>query len=160
MKRPTIKSLFLMVMVFIIILLVVFFLWIVYGTPIHDFRLWILERQFTHTDIHHPIESISLGRKSYLGGPSTHGDRVCIYAVGEARSTSLGENDIRQAYQNITVAGLPLKVFFADGNDWPYELPFVIWQEELWGMSPTENTVYMVYIASKYHFLGDLRCDD
>lgn len=135
-------------------------MWIVYGTPIHDFRLWMLERQFTYASIPHPVGSILLERKSYLGGPSTHGDGVCIYVVGEVRSTSLEESDVRQAYQNITISNLPLKVFLADADDWPYELPFVIWQEELHDMPPTENTVYIVYVASRQHFLGDLRCDD
>ncbi|MEK7607780.1 MAG: hypothetical protein AAB484_02595 [Patescibacteria group bacterium] len=110
--------------------------------------------------IYHPDESTLLRRTSYLGGPSTHGDRVCIYVVGEVRSTSLRENDIRQVYQDITIAGLPLKVFFVDGKDWPYELPFVIWQEEFWDIPPINNTVYIVYVASRHHFLGDLRCDD
>ena len=74
----------------------------------------------------------------------------------------LQEDVIRQTYQDIKVKNLPLKVFFADGTDWPQESPFVNWQDELWDMSHvnTNDTLYIVYIATKHPFLGDFRCDD
>lgn len=160
MKRLSIKKIFLMVTAFLVLLLMGFFIWIIYGTPIHDFRLWSLERQFIRASIDHPAGSILLERKSYLGGKSTHGDGVCIYAFGEVRSAPLGKEDVLRTYKDIATAKFPIKVFFADGNDWPYELPFVIWQEELESIAPTDNAVYIVYLSSQRHFLGDRRCDD
>ena len=151
----------------ILTLFVVFFVIVFYlyrGVPIHDINVWSLERSFARTNINHP-KSVLLEKKTYLGGPDTHGSQRCVYAVGEMRVTPLKEDNIRQAYQNITVkfgskTYLPLKVFFVDGEDWPQELPFVMWQDKLLDMFKTENTVYIVYVSTEHPFLLDQRCDD
>lgn len=160
MRRFNIKKAFLIIIIFIIVFIAGFFGWIFYGAPIHDFRLWMMEQHFARAAIHHPNNSIFLEKKIYLGGPDTHGSGICVYAVGEVRIAPLSKNDIRNAYQNIKVKDLPLKVFFADENDWPYESPFVDWQDELWDMPYANNTLYIIYATVKYPFLGDFRCDD
>ena len=162
MSRSFIKKAFLIVIVFIVLFLIGVFKWVFYGAPIHDFRLWIMEQHFARTMIQHPNNSVFLEKKIYLGGPDTHGSGACAYAVGELRTATLPKDIIRQAYQDIKVKNLLLKVFFADGTDWPQESPFVNWQDELWDMSHvnTNDTLYIVYIATKHPFLGDFRCDD
>lgn len=162
MRRSFIKKAFLIVIVFIGIFLIGIFKWVFYGAPIHDFRLWVMEQYFANTTIQHPNNSVFLEKKTYLGGPDTHGSGTCVYAVGELRVAKLPEDIIRQEYQDIKVKKIPLKVFFTDGKDWPQESPFVNWQDELRDMSHAnaDNTLYIIYIATKYPFLGDLRCDD
>lgn len=151
--------------VFLVLFLGILFVWAYHGVPIHDFNLWRLEKSFAYTTIRHPSDSVLLEKKVYLGGPDTHGSGRCVYAVGEMRASILAEGDIRRTYQDVSVKfgnklRLPLKVFFADGKDWPQESPFVDWQDELWNMPQGESVLYVVYVSTKYPFLGDWRCDD
>lgn len=133
------------------------FVWIFFGTPIHDFRLWILEQQFTHANTRHPAESILLGRRDYLG-PSPYGSK-CVYAVGEVRNSILDKDSIRRTYQ-ATVRNFPLQIYFTDESELPYEIPFGEWQNGLEDTLKATSTTYIVYAAKKHHFLGDLRCDN
>lgn len=156
MRRFTAKKILLITVVLLIVLLAGSFVWIFYGAPIHDLRLWIMERQFIRARISHPSESILLGRKSYLG-PSFYG-RACVYAVGEVRHVALPTSDVLIAYQNVNIGKLPLKIYFTDESELPYDVPFGEWQDGL--VEIKTDTGYIVYIASRHHFLGDLRCDD
>lgn len=151
--------------VIFVFLLGVLFFWIAYGEPVHDINVWWLERSFYATEIPHPSGSVLLEKKKYLGGPSMHGDNRCVYAVGETRSASLSKEDIRETYQGIVVGfwkeRLPLKVLFADEYEGPQSMPYVNWQDELYRMSPSVNTRYVVYVGTERPILFfDLRCDD
>lgn len=131
--------------------------WIFHGAPIHDLRLWILEREFAHANTHHPAESVSLEQRSYLG-PSPYG-RKCVYAIGEVRHSTLDKDNVRRVYQAI-VRNFPLQIYFTDESELPYEIPFGEWQNGLEDTLQGTSTTYIVYVAKKHHFLGDLRCDD
>jgi hypothetical protein len=133
------------------------FVWIFYGAPIHDINLWTLEKQFARASINHPIESVLLGRRNYLG-PSPYGSR-CVYAIGEVRHAALDKDKIRRGYQAV-VRNLPLQIYFTDESELPYEIPFGEWQNGLEDILQATSTTYIVYIARKHHFLGDWRCDD
>lgn len=142
----------------IFLVVVIGFFWIFYGTPVHDFRLSILERQFTQAHINHPSDSVFLARRSFLGGPSPHGSAQCVYATGEVRHAMLDKSDIQNAYRDSSVGKQPLKIYFTDESELPYEIPFGEWQEELGDVNT--GTVYIVYITTSNHYLGDLRCDN
>lgn len=141
----------------IIIILGGTFIWIFYGAPIHDLRLRLLEKQFTYINIDHPSGSQLLVRRKYLG-PSPYGGK-CVYAVGEVRYSTLDKDSIRRTYQ-ATVINFPLQIYFTDESELPYEIPFGEWQYGLEDALQATSTTYIVYVAKKYHYLGDLRCDD
>ncbi len=157
MKYFTIKN-FLLIIVILITLLIGSFFAMAYGVPIHDLRLWILEQRFTHTNINHPSESVFLARRSFLGGPSEHGSAECVYATGEIRSTILSKDDVLNAYKGKKIGRFPLKVYFTDESELPYEVPFGEWQNGLDNIGT--SSVYIVYASVITFFLGDLRCDD
>lgn len=141
------------------------FFWFAHGEPIHDINVWWLERSFYAKEITHPNDSVLLEKMKYLGGPSTHGDNRCVYAVGEMRTAPLSKKDIKEVYQGETVSFwrryLPLQVLFIDEYEGPRVMPYVNWQDELYGMSPSEDTRYIVYVGTERPILFiDLRCDD
>lgn len=156
MRRLKVKNTLSVTAVSIALFLIGSLIWIFYGAPIHDWRLWMLKQAFSHANIHHPVESVWLGRRDYLG-PSPYGSR-CVYATGEVRSTTLEKKDILNAYQNTNVGKLPLNIYFIDESELPYEVPFGDWRNGLRDINI--DTTYIVYIVTKHHFLGDLRCDD
>lgn len=155
---------FLGIIAFLIVFVIGAFVWIFYGTPIHDFNLWVLERSFVYADIKHPSGSILLEKKTYLGGKYTHGNSNCVYAVGEMRETKLTKEEIRNVYKrpsaNSFIGRLPLYLIFEDEMDGPYEMPFVIWQDEIWEVPESTNTFYIVHTFRTFPLLFDLRCDD
>lgn len=155
--RPsTVKDLILIIMV-LIILVIGSFVWMFHGAPIHDLRLWMLEQRFTHANINHPSGSVLLARRSFLGGPSTHGSGQCVYATGEVRRTTLDQDDILSAYKNTRVGRFPLEVYFTDQSELPYEVPFGDWQDGLENVRT--SGVYIVYASVISPYFGDLRCD-
>ena len=128
-----------------------------YGVPIHDLNLWLLQRDFD-TQVHHPVNSIFIEKRTYLGGPSEHGSHTCVYAVGEIRSTPLTREGIEQAYREAAPSSRMLFV----GEASP-ESPFAMWVNELMDIAnatSTEDTLYVIYLVKSYPSLGDLRCDD
>lgn len=138
--------------------------WIVHGEPIHDINVWYMEKSFYTQHIKHPSNSILLGKKKYLGGPSMHGDSRCVYAVGETRSAPLSKEEIKRAYLDQSIGfwtrRLPLNVLFVDEYNGPRELPFVMWQDELPYIFAS-TTLYVVYVSGQRDIiLYDLRCDD
>ena len=141
-----------------VLLIVWAFVWMLFGVPIHDLRNWMLEQRFTHANIQHPPNSIFLARRSFLGGPSEHGSAQCVYATGEVRRTTLSKNEIIDAYKNKKIGRFPLKVYFTDESELPYEVPFSEWQGGLENVGT--SSVYIVYASVITFFLGDLRCDD
>lgn len=143
---------------------------LVHGVPLHDFRLWRLEKSFkAAAPLYHPSESMLLQKKQYLGGPYDHGGLHCDFFVGELRAAPTSKEEIRRAYNNqyVRVWGsrkqTPLRTLFFDEGTWEMELPLTVWWGE-WYESPllaTSSTVYFVYVSQEgYSFLGDMRCDD
>lgn len=158
-------KIFLYGMAVLVCLLGILFFWFAHGEPVHDINIWRLERNFYAKEISHPNDSVLLEKMKYLGGSSTHGDSRCMYAVGEMRTAPFSKEDIKEFYQDIVVAFwkeyLPLKVLFADEYDGPYVMPYVNWQDELYGMPPSDDTRYIVYVGTEWPILFmDLRCDD
>ena len=139
------------------------------GVPLHDLRLWRLEKNFQAVASYHPPESILLQKKTYLGGPYTHGSGTCDYFVGEIRSSPLSKKKIRQAYNSNSIksfnnAGrIPLTVLFFDEERWTMNSPLGDWWDEWYGnlSAATAQTVYFVFASQEgYPYLGDYRCDD
>ncbi|MFY9462838.1 MAG: hypothetical protein WAP52_01490 [Candidatus Sungiibacteriota bacterium] len=140
------------------------------GMPLHDLRLWILEINFRAADSYHPPESTLLQKKTYLGGPSTHGSGVCDFFVGELRSSPLPKEKIWQAYSGGSIRSfnglkyIPLQILFFDEERWTMDSPLGDWWDEwYYGNLPAAiaQTAYFVFASQKgYHYLGDLRCDD
>lgn len=164
-KTPRIMKIGLGVGVALVVLLGALFFWFVHGELTHDINVWLLERRFYAKKIMHPDGSVLLEKKKYLGGKSTHGDPWCVYAVGEIRAVPLSKEDIRKTYQGVTVNFwkelLPLKVLFADEYEGSQTLPYVNWQDELYGMPFSDDTRYVVYVGTQRPILFfDLRCDD
>ena len=143
---------------------------LVMGMPIHDFRLWRLERNFRKTEDYHPMESRLLQKVRYLGGPSEHGSGTCGFFVGELRTSPLPKEKIKQAYHNRSIKSInyfgrtPLKTLFFDEDAWPLDSPLGDWWDEwyLGGIATgTPSTAYFIFASQEgYHFLGDRRCDD
>ena len=139
------------------------------GVPLHDFRLWGLEKQFQAAAFYHPPESILLQKKTYLGGPYTHGSGTCDYFVGELRSSPLPKEKIRQAYDGSSIKSfnslerVPLTVLFFDEGVWPVDSPLGDWWDEWYGnlSAAAATTAYFVFASQQgYPYLGDYRCDD
>lgn len=149
---------------------ILFWYFLVVGIPLHDFRLWRLERNFRKVAQYHPQESVLLQRKTYLGGPDEHGSWQCDFFVGELRTAPLSEEKIWQTYENRSIRSIsylgrtPLKVLFFSEKPWAMNSPLGDWWDEwyLGGIATsTVGTVYVVYASQEgYHFLGDMRCDD
>ncbi|MFY9462566.1 MAG: hypothetical protein WAP52_00060, partial [Candidatus Sungiibacteriota bacterium] len=143
---------------------------LVYGVPIHNFRLWRLERNFREVASYHPSESRLIEREKYLGGPSEHGSLQCDFFVGEFRTAPLSKESIRQAYEGHSIRSInhmsriPLKVLFFDEGVWTMDSPLGGWWDE-WYLggraTTTRGTAYFVFASQEgYPFLGDRRCDD
>ena len=139
------------------------------GIPLHDFRLWMLEKNFHAAASYHPPESVLLQKKTYLGGPSEHGSLVCDFFVGELRSSPLSKEKIRQAYNGSSIKSfsnlsrIPLKVLFFDEGRWTMNSPLGDWWDEWYGhlSIATAQTSYFVFASQEgYPYLGDYRCDD
>lgn len=149
-----------LVVVFVTLLILV---WVLWEEPIHDVRLWFLEQAFYGTNLPHPADSVLVERKKYLGGPSLHGDNVCIVAVGEVRASTKTKEEIKKAYRDIRIFGgrVPVKILFADEMEENRVLPYVLWQDEIGELSDTSMTPYVLYVSTKQRvLLFDLRCDD
>ncbi|MEK7122420.1 MAG: hypothetical protein AAB855_01035 [Patescibacteria group bacterium] len=149
---------------FLVILTGLFFYYFMYGIPIHDIRMWRLERNYAYAQ--HP-HSVVLTNVTYLGGPATHGSWRCNYVVGEVRSSQFAKEEILAAYNGRFVTPafgtvlVPLKVLFFQDQAWPPYLPWFQWESELKKFSEAPGTPYLVYVAHEnVPFLGDLRCDD
>lgn len=137
--------------------IVLFFVLPFYGVPIHDFNLWMLQKDF-NAHVRHPDSSIFIEKKTHLGGPSEHGSHTCVYAVGEIRSAPLTREAIEQAYRKVAPSSQML--FMEDES---LESPLDMWGDELMdiaGATSTTDTLYVTYLMKTYPFLGDLRCDD
>jgi len=76
----------------------------------------------------------------------------------------LSKDNIKKSYEHVFVSfgeeHLPVLILFRDESEESYELPFVVWQDELTGMMDGLSTTYMVYVATTYPYLGDPRCND
>ena len=168
-KRPRLVRCILYVLVVALMLFGVLLYFLSKGVPLHDIRLWRLERNFEMAASYHPRTSTVLQRRTYLGGPYTHGSLSCDYFVGELRSATLSKEEIRRAYDGHFIKSfdnsgqVPLEVLFFGEKIWPIDSPLGDWWDE-WRESPliaTSGTVYFVFAAQKgYPFLLDYRCDD
>ncbi|OGG87798.1 hypothetical protein A2592_02105 [Candidatus Kaiserbacteria bacterium RIFOXYD1_FULL_42_15] len=136
-----------------------------YGSPIHDWGINTLENRFYGLNINHPVDSILLEKIKYLGGNSTHGGGVCVYAIGELRETMQSEQKIRQQYENLNVRfwgeDLQVKLMFVDWSEESYEDPYGGWEGMLANLTDTGTTKYIVYAGSEWPIIiYDYRCDD
>src|SRR3989338_8220112 len=95
-KRPRLVRCILYVLVVALMLFGVLLYFLSKGVPLHDIRLWRLERNFEMAASYHPRTSTVLQRRTYLGGPYTHGSLSCDYFVGELRSATLSKEEIRR----------------------------------------------------------------
>lgn len=141
------------------------FVLFIFGDPINDLNIWMLEKNFYAKNIEHPAGSVLLEKKVYLGGISTHGDPWCVYAVGEVRRSALSKSGITSFYRDISVnlwsEKVPVKVLFGDEYGGPYTLPYVHWQDELRDTVADEDVIYVVYAGTRWPILFfDSRCDD
>ena len=139
------------------------------GIPLHDFRLWMLEKNFHAAASYHPPESVLLQKKTYLGGPDEHGSETCNFFVGELRSSPLSKEELRQAYNGSSIRSfsnlsrIPLKILFFDQERWTMDSPLGDWWDEWYGnlSTSTAQTPYFVFASQEgYPYLGDYRCDD
>jgi|SRR3989344_492081 len=145
-----------------------------WGVPLHDFRLWWLEKNFQEAALYHPRESMPLQKKTYLGGLAEHGSLRCDFFVGELRSAPLSKEKIWQAYVGRSIKAFnyfgflnseraPLQVLFFDEERWTMDSPLSDWWDELSGspLITAANTAYFVFASQEgYPYLGDYRCDD
>ena len=166
--RPLFKIAALAVAIPALIISLLFF-FLSRGIPLHDFRLWMLEKNFKAAASYHPPESILLQKKTYLGGPDEHGSRICDFFVGELRSSPLSKEKIRRAYNGSSIRSfsnlgrIPLKVLFFDEERWAMNSPLGDWWDEWYGnlSTSTAQTTYFVFVSQEgYPYLGDYRCDD
>src|SRR3989344_2956224 len=164
-KLPRIAKIGLGAVAVTVVFFALVFLLIVYGEPIHDINLWLLQKKFYTAKISHPSDSVLVEKKTYLGGPSLHGDSRCIYAVGEVRTAPLSKANIRSEYSAESIyfgkKTLQLRLLFADEYEGPYTMPYVDWQDELRETQVSEDTLYVVYVSTgRPVFFYDGRCYD
>ena len=168
-KQPRLVRCIICVLVVAVMLFGVLLYVLSKGVPLHDIRLWQLERNFEASTSYHPRTSTVLQRRTYLGCPYTHGSLSCDFFVGELRKAPLSKEEIRRAYDGRSIQSFDnsgqvlLKVLFFDEESWPVNSPLGDWWDE-WRESPliaTSGTVYFVFAAQTgYPFLLDYRCDD
>lgn len=96
-------------------------------TPLHQFNLWKLEKDFRALVPSHPVDSTSVLAFTKFGGLFSSVAHSCDYFVGEFRTSTSSKEDIRGHYRNLSVATLhsakrlPIQVRFADEGDfWIY----------------------------------------
>ena len=156
-------------MAILVFIVSVLFFFLSRGIPLHDFRLWMLEKNFKAVVSYHPPESILLQKKTYLGGPSEHGSGTCDFFVGELRSSRLPKEKVRQAYDGGSIKSfnnfgrIPLKILFFDEGRWTMNSPLGDWWDEWYRhlSTATAQTSYFVFASQEgYPYLGDYRCDD
>ena len=136
--------------------------------PIHDFNHWMFDRRYRTALLPHPKDSTLLAFKSYFGGPDDHASQTCVYAVGEFRSSSFTKAELLQRYATSTIRSvyghkkISVQILFPDEPTmWPLNYPLGDWWPDFSEQAKTAtSTTYLVYVAEKLPFWGDVRCDD
>lgn len=150
-----------------IVLFILVFAFLVFGLPIHDFNLWRLSKRYESIVMFHPVDTVLIERKKYLGGPWDHSSPWCTYAIGEIRQTRLTRQEILNAYKNVpefTTGKRPttFKIFFPDSESVPMESPIGEWFGHLRSEGDEISSTgqkYLIYVAQeKVPYLGDMRC--
>lgn len=153
-------------LIIIVPFFIIYFIYaFIFGSPLNDFGIYVLEKRFYELQLDHPKDSVLLEKLKYMGGNSTHGGGVCIFAVGEIRSTSLTEEKIREQYQNFGLTfrleRLKIKLMFLDSLEEDYTLPYADWDGILHNLSDDGLMHYVVYASSEWPMImPDMRCDD
>lgn len=96
-------------------------------TPIHQFNLWKLEKNFQVLVPSHPDDSELILAFKKFGGLFSSATNSCDYFVGEFRVSTSSRKDIQEYYRNLSVLAfrsaerLPIHVRFADESEfWVY----------------------------------------
>jgi len=134
--------------------------------PLHNYRLWVLQRNFNSTmKSAHPVPSELRVEVAEFGnlGNSNH----CDYLVGEFRSSTLSKEQLKQAYAGITtlsfdkISPLPVEVYFTDEDIFEEDYLWSGWLSKYLPdqhNSSGENT-YLIFTSSDMHSpAGDIRC--
>ncbi|MBI3442954.1 MAG: hypothetical protein HY007_04255 [Candidatus Sungbacteria bacterium] len=136
--------------------------------PIHQFNLWRLERNFqTIAPAHPPGSKLLLKRKDF-GGLFSAASHSCDYFIGELRSTPRSKEDVRKAYNGLSIDSfdhtkhIPVEVHFFDEEEFFTDFPWYEWQAELrrsFDVSAARDNLYLIFASqSGYSPYGDLRC--
>jgi len=146
-------------------LLILFMLSITWKMPIHNYRLWAMQRHF-RSSMHpvHPTPSQLRSEMAEFGlfGNSNH----CDYFVGEFRSSPLSKEVLRQAYAVVATSSfigdrlLETDVYFVDEDVFTH-YPWSGWLEKYLPNHPRiahENT-YLIFSEDAGNSPnGDFRC--
>lgn len=138
-------------------------------TPIHQFNLWKLEKNFRVLVPSHPMDSTSVLAFTKFGGLFSSTAYSCDYFVGEFRTSTSSKEDIQGYYRALSVAmphsaeRLPIQVRFADEREFWIYYPW----SELYGellrllqRFPSEQDGMYVVLASQtvHPPYADFRC--
>ena len=155
------------IVVFCVILLYV--IAVTWGIPIHNYRLWVLQKNFRSTvQPLHPAQSQLRAEMAEFGnfGNSNH----CDYMVGEFRSSSLSKEAVMRAYAGAIVPSfsshdknspLPVEVYFTDEDIFHNDYTWSEWLSKYLSRKPatSDKNTYLVFTSSDMHPPdGDIRC--
>lgn len=162
------KELFYSIIYLLLFLVLFIVAWVIFNMvwaiPFHNYRLWVIERQFADLNSEVLPNSKLLLKKAEVSHWGN--SNLCDYFVGQFRASSLTKEKIENAYDGKTIKSyaddgnspLEIKVFTAR-EDWmePY-----FWEdswEELEDELNAEEHLYLVFASSDSHSPdGDIRC--
>jgi len=139
-------------------LIVAVFLITSWKTPMHQFSLLQLERNFRKEVSSHPTDSVSVLSFKKFGGLFSSAVNSCDYFVGEFRTSADSKENIREYYRNLSA-----QVRFGDEDDFWIYYP----RSELYGKLlsrigtfPSEHKgLYVVFISKNVSPpYADFRC--
>lgn len=141
---------------------------VTWKTPIHQFNLWRLGRNFQVIDEYHPLDSELLGKIRDLGNLFEDPSHPCGYVVGEVRATRYSQEQLRQMYSGHTIDSwnhrqhIPLRLYIYDQEGRPLTTAWKKWHAKLpqsFRISSRPYNIYAIFILwGDDPPYGDLRC--
>lgn len=116
-------------------------------TPIHQFNLWKLKKEFNASLTIHPNDTERVLSFKKFGGRFSSATNSCSYFVGEFRIGALAKEDIERHYR-----AFPIRVRFWDEDEFWTDYPWFELYPELLRVfdAPSEQVgLYVVFVSEE-----------
>ena len=171
MSRPfnTAKNIFAGFGLIIFLAIAAFFIVAMWRAPIHQFNLWMLERNFKAVSSHHPENSRYVLKVRDFGNLFRGASNGCDYLVGEMRVGKGSQEEIARYYHGLFIksfdntGSIPVEVHFFDKEEnWMDPYHWSDWRDRAQAYiesAALDGTPYMVFARQDgYPPYGDMRC--